>query len=92
MKSTEIKQQRMIKQTAFVASLITNQFDFISVTYLWINRGLYFISNVLFDLTILVISVWCSHVLDSLMLVLFLAVITVFMMHNYYDKKSQDTL
>ncbi len=44
--------------------LITNQFDFISLIYLQINRGLYFISNVLFDLTILVIGVCFSYALD----------------------------
>ncbi len=51
-------------QTALPAPLITNQTDFISVIYLRINIGLYFISNVLIDLTILVISVCFSYALD----------------------------
>ncbi len=64
------------------------------IWYLRINRGLYFISNVLFDLTNLVIGVCFSYALDPwLFIVSFsLAVITVFVTHICYDKNSQKQL
>ncbi len=58
------------------------------------NRCLYFISNVLFDLTILVISVCFSYALDPwLFIVSFsLVLVIVFVTHICYDKKRQEKL
>ncbi len=70
---------------------LTNQFDFTSVTYLRINRGL-FISHVLFDLTILVISICFSHAPYPWRFNVSLAIVTVFVTIICYDKKSQDQL